>query len=97
MDITHYDTENRLTDKNLLYSTRNSAPLCNGLYGKESKQTKKRGTYKTDLLCIIPETNTTLYINYIPIIFFNYNKVFYEGNKGDKEEERSEFLPAQKK
>ena len=57
-----------VANKNLLYSTGNSTEHSNGLYGKKNLK-KGAGICLciTGSLCCIPEINTTLYINYIPI------------------------------
>ena len=55
-----------ITNKDLLYSTENSARYPVMTYmGKESE--KRVGICITDSLSCTAETNTTLKINYIPI------------------------------
>jgi len=54
-----------ITNKNLLYSTGNSAQ-----YSVITKWERnlKENKYITESLCCTPETNTTLSINYTPIL-----------------------------
>lgn len=96
MDITHYDTENRPTDKNLLYSTRNSLPhtLQMAYMGKESK-TNQRWThikliYFALYLKLTQHGTSTIFNNFF-LITTKYSMRAIKETK----EERSEFLPAQ--
>ena len=53
----------------LLYSTKKYIQYCVITYmEKESEK-----VWTCDLLCCIPEINTTLKVNYIPINFLNKN------------------------
>ena len=66
----HTTTYKQITSKDLLYSTGNSTQYSVITYmRKKSVKRMNMCICITDSLCYIPETNTTLYINYIPKFF----------------------------
>ena len=70
----HTTTYNQITSKDLLYSTENSTQYSVITYmRKESVKRMNTCVCITDSLFCIPETNTTLYINYTPKIFLIKN------------------------
>ena len=70
----HTTTYKQITSKDLLYSTENSTQYSVITYmRKESVKRMNTCVCITDSLFCIPETNTTLYINYTPKIFLIKN------------------------
>ena len=60
-----------ITNNNLLYIAQGTQ-YSNGLRGKRILKIKV-DICTTDLVCYMPETSTTLYINYTPMkVFFNF-------------------------